>query len=77
MAFPVEEGLKQTEVAADNADMGVFMAFPVEEGLKRQKQEVNIYIITSFYGLSSRRRIETNFFAGSLKTLYLFLWPFQ
>ncbi len=35
------------------------MAFPVEEGLKLTKPNCPIVQTASFYGLSSRRRIET------------------
>ncbi len=59
MAFPVEEGLKPENLTNEKRRDWVFMAFPVEEGLKQKNPEQGEQRQKSFYGLSSRRRIET------------------
>ncbi len=53
------------------------MAFPVEEGLKHNAQEMMESGTAGFYGLSSRRRIETSSGANTYATFVWFLWPFQ
>ncbi len=53
------------------------MAFPVEEGLKRILYRVPDMGDDGFYGLSSRRRIETGVPAPAAKAGLSFLWPFQ
>ncbi len=59
MAFPVEEGLKLLKAVKEATTKAVFMAFPVEEGLKPNGAVTVGRLSGSFYGLSSRRRIET------------------
>ncbi len=59
MAFPVEEGLKRVVRFRSSYIQRVFMAFPVEEGLKPNNLISSAEGRYSFYGLSSRRRIET------------------
>ncbi len=59
MAFPVEEGLKQQHDNVELESSLVFMAFPVEEGLKLFFAAPMLAQRFCFYGLSSRRRIET------------------
>ncbi len=77
MAFPVEEGLKQGNYMNVSGPIRVFMAFPVEEGLKLLNSNTGSDVGFSFYGLSSRRRIETNLSVCSVRLVYMFLWPFQ